>query len=95
MRIRLTPQARSDLELVYQYLFDRSPTGAGKVLAAIHDALNLLAEHPRAAQTTEHQDIRAAVVRHYPYRIFYTVSVDAIDILHIRHTSRRAWLPPS
>ena len=95
MRIRLTPQARSDLELIHQYLFDRSPTAAGKVLAAIHEALNLLAEHPQAAQATEHQDIRAAVVRHYPYRIFYTVSIDAIDILHVRHASRRAWLPPS
>jgi len=94
MRIRLTPQGRSDLDLIYQYLIDRSPTGAGKVLTAIHDALNLLAEHPHAAQTTEHQDIRAAVVRHYPYGIFYTVPVDAIETLHIRHTSRQAWLPP-
>jgi addiction module RelE/StbE family toxin len=94
MRIRLTPQAKSDLELIYQYFFKRSQSGASKVLAAIHDALNLLAEHPHAAQATEHQDIRAAVVRRYPYRIFYTITTDAIEILHIRHTSRRPWLPP-
>jgi toxin ParE1/3/4 len=93
MKVRLTPQARFDLELISQYLFERSSAGANNVLSGIHDALDLLAEHPQAAQKTEHQDIRAAVVRRYPYRIFYTVSTDAIDILHIRHTSRRPWLP--
>jgi toxin ParE1/3/4 len=95
MKVRLTPQARSDLELISKFLFERSPSGATNVLSAIHNALNLLAEHPYAAQKTEHQDIRAAVVRRYPYRIFYVVSADEIEVLHIRHTSRRQWLPPS
>ncbi len=27
----------------------------------------------------------------YPYNIFYRASGDRIDILHIRHTSRRPW----
>jgi toxin ParE1/3/4 len=94
MKVRLTPQARSDLELIYQYLSKRSASGATNVLGAIYNALNLLAEHPYAAQKTEHQDIRSAVVRHYPYRIFYAASGDEIEILHIRHTSRRPWLPP-
>ena len=93
MRIRLTPQASADLAQIYQYLFERSPGGATNVLSAIYGALNLLAEHPHAAQQTEHSDIRAATIRRYPYRVFYTVTVDAIEILHIRHTSRRPWLP--
>ena len=36
-------------------------------------------------------ELQASVVR-YPFRIFYRVRDDTIDILHIRHTSRR---PPS
>lgn len=27
----------------------------------------------------------------YLFKIFYTISEEAITILHIRHTSRRAW----
>jgi toxin ParE1/3/4 len=94
MKVRLTQQAHFDLELISQFLFGRSAGGATNVLGAIYNALNLLAEHPYAAQKTEHQDIRSAVVRHYPYRIFYAVSGGEIEILHIRHTSRRPWLPP-
>jgi toxin ParE1/3/4 len=93
MKVRLTPQARSDLELISKFLFEGSPGGAANALGAIHNALNLLAEHPYAAQKTEHQDVRAAVVRRYPYRIFYAVTNDEIEVLHIRHTSRRPWLP--
>ncbi|MBX9778657.1 MAG: type II toxin-antitoxin system RelE/ParE family toxin [Xanthobacteraceae bacterium] len=48
---------------------------------------------PSKPKWREHEDIRAAVVRRYPYRIFYTITTDAIEILHIRHTSRRPWLP--
>lgn len=95
MIVRLTPQALADLESISHYLFERSPGGATNVLSAIHDSLSLLAVHPYVAQKTEHPDIRAAVVRRYPYKVFYTVSDDAIDILHIRHTSRRRWLPAS
>jgi plasmid stabilization system protein ParE len=27
----------------------------------------------------------------YPYKIFYRLRDDAVEILHIRHTARRAW----
>ncbi len=36
---------------------------------------------------------RASIVR-YPYKIFYRVRADIVEILHIRHTSRRAWAGP-
>ncbi len=36
-------------------------------------------------------DIRVKVVRRYRYKIFYSVSGDSIEIVHIRHTARRPW----
>jgi len=44
---------------------------------------------PRVSQRSE---VRAATVVRYPFRIFYRVRNDTIDILHIRHTSMR---PPA
>ncbi|MEH2504308.1 toxin ParE1/3/4 [Bradyrhizobium sp. AZCC 1578] len=35
------------------------------------------------------RDLRVVTVLRYPFRIFYRVRKDPIDILHIRHTSRR------
>jgi plasmid stabilization system protein ParE len=60
IKLRLTPEAISDLELIRQYLFERSPGGATNVLGAIPDALNVIAEHPLAAQATEYQDTRSS-----------------------------------
>ncbi|WKA29559.1 type II toxin-antitoxin system RelE/ParE family toxin [Bradyrhizobium roseum] len=45
---------------------------------------------PRVSQRSQ---VRVASVVGYPFRIFYRVRKDTIDILRIRHTSRRpaAW----
>jgi toxin ParE1/3/4 len=31
------------------------------------------------------------VVRRYRYKIFYSITGDTVEILHVRHTSRRPW----
>ena len=33
------------------------------------------------------------VVGRYGYKIFYSVGVDAIEILHVRYGARRPWPP--
>jgi plasmid stabilization system protein ParE len=40
----------------------------------------------------ERPEVRGVPLVRYPFKIFYTVSGDAVVILHVRHTSRRAWL---
>jgi plasmid stabilization system protein ParE len=45
---------------------------------------------PEAApKVSQRSEVRAATVVRYPFRIFYRVREDTVDILHIRHTSRR------
>jgi toxin ParE1/3/4 len=36
-------------------------------------------------------DIRVVTLSRYPYRIFYRIKPDVIEILHIRHASRAPW----
>jgi plasmid stabilization system protein ParE len=36
-------------------------------------------------------DVRAIALAHYPYRIFYRIGPNAVEILHVRHTSRSPW----
>ena len=36
-------------------------------------------------------NVRALSLVRYPFRIFYRVREDALEIVHVRHTSRRPW----
>ncbi|XIA65475.1 type II toxin-antitoxin system RelE/ParE family toxin [Bradyrhizobium sp. TZ2] len=90
MRIRYTPAAFSDRERIFEYLMERSPSGAINVAASIREAVMQLKDHPQSGYRTDDPDVRVIFVARYPYKIFYRVR-DAVEILHIRHTSRRAW----
>ena len=90
MKVRYTPEAYSDREQIFEYLRVRSVSGARNVLASIGEAVNRLEDHPLSGDTTDNPDVRVIFVVRYPYKIFYRVR-DDVEILHIRHTSRRAW----
>jgi plasmid stabilization system protein ParE len=93
MIVRYSPSATKDLEAIREYLIERSPQGAVNVLTAIYAAVEFVRKHPEATQATRIPDIRAMVVHRYRFKIFYRVAETetAIDIVHVRHTSRRAW----
>jgi addiction module RelE/StbE family toxin len=90
MRIRYTPQAFSDRERIFEYLNVRSASGARNVALSIREAVAQIKDHPHSGYRTEDPDVRVIFVARYPYKIFYRVR-DAVEILHIRHTSRKAW----
>jgi plasmid stabilization system protein ParE len=95
MKIRYRQRALADIDDIYLYLHERSPRGALNVLAAIHASINEIADHPFGYVRTDNPDIRVMTVRRYRYRIFYSViENDAVEIIHVRHTSRRPWLVP-
>ena len=66
--------------------------GALNVLHAILDGVERIAENPYAWQVTDDTEVRLFVVQRYRYKIFYTIrDADTVEILHVRHTSRRPW----
>lgn len=92
MRIRYRERALADLDAIFNYLDERSPTGARKVLTALAEAIDGIAQEPMAAPRTSVSDIRVKILRRYRYKIFYAVAADEIEIIHIRHAARRPWL---
>jgi plasmid stabilization system protein ParE len=91
MTVRYSPRARNDLNDIFRYLDQRSPTGARNVMRAIYASVQFLAEQPLASQETDKRGIRVKVIQRYSFKIFYTVSNDAIEVIHIRHTARQPW----
>jgi addiction module RelE/StbE family toxin len=93
MRVRYSPRATEDLELLRQYLAEHSPQAVAQVMASIFAAIEFIRRFPDAAEETRIPGVRGKLVPRNRYRIFYRVltSEDAVQILHIRHTSRRTW----
>jgi toxin ParE1/3/4 len=48
--------------------------------------------HPRSGASTRRPQVFVKIVPKYPYKIFYQLRKDSIDILHIRHSARRPWV---
>jgi toxin ParE1/3/4 len=92
MIVRYRQQALIDLDEISAYLSERSPIGAINVLAAINAAIRDIAQNPFSARQTSDPTVRIKIVRRYLYKIFYSVSDDAIEILHVRHGARRPWV---
>ncbi|MEX2034853.1 MAG: type II toxin-antitoxin system RelE/ParE family toxin [Xanthobacteraceae bacterium] len=91
MRVRYTPEAFADRERIFEYLRARSPSGARNVMASIRDAVKLLQDQPYSGYKTDDPDVRVKFIVRYPYKLFYRLRDDVVEIAHIRHTSRRPW----
>lgn len=91
MKLQYRAQAFADIDDIYRYLEESSPSGARSVLRAIYASIQLIAEHPLSYQRTDVPNIRVHVVRRYRYKIFYSATGDVVEIIHVRHTSRRPW----
>jgi toxin ParE1/3/4 len=93
MNIRYRARALADIDDIFRYLSERSPSGARNVLSAIADAIDGLAENPLAARRTSDPDIRVKILGRYRYKIFYSVvASEFVEIMHVRHAARRPWV---
>lgn len=91
MKVRYRELALADLDNIFRYLDERSPTGARKVIVAIHSAIGEAAQNPLGTRRTSDPTVRVKIVSRYGYKIFYSVEADSIEILHVRHGARRPW----
>lgn len=93
MKIRYSHRAAHDLESIRDYLSERSARGATSVLGAIYLSIEFIRRNPQAAEKTAIPGVRAKTVKKYRFKIFYRIELsdDTIEIVHVRHTSRRPW----
>ena len=94
MKVRFTRSAQRDLNQIYAFISQDSPTIASRFVARIIERARTLADHPFEGIQTDEPDTRVLVAPRLRYFIFYTIASDEIHITHIRHMSRRrpkAW----
>ena len=94
MKVVYSPRAIRDLEHIASYYRSvADPKIAAAISERIEQVINRIALRPQGAPRVieRRRDVRAMLVLRYPYKIFYRLRSDAVEILHIRHTSRRPW----
>jgi len=93
MRVVYSRRATRDLEEIAAYCRKvADPKLAAAIAERIEKVIGRVARGPMTApRVAERAGVRVALVLRYPYKIFYRPRGDAVEILHIRHTSRRPW----
>lgn len=93
MRVHYSPRAIRDLAEIASYYRDQTEERvAAAVGRRIEHVIGLVAKQPELApRLNQRADVRVALVLRYPYKIFYRLRRDVVEILHIRHTARRPW----
>ena len=93
MKVRFTPRAFSDLDVIRSYIGQFNPAAAGQVVSLIEAICKRLGDFPESGQRADELDIRIAFSPRYPYRIYYRLAEGSVVILHIRHAARRPLEP--
>ena len=87
-RIKITQRARRDITGIRDYIAARDKQAAERVRLRIVHAIDLLAEHPFIGRMSDEPGVRIKITPPYPYKIYYRVHEDEVDILHVRHMAR-------
>lgn len=92
MKIRYSARARDDLRHIFGYLDKRAPKAARTVRNAVRTSIAVLAVFPLMAPSTEEPDVRELTIVRYPYKVYFKVVEDEIQVLYIRDARRRPWM---
>ena len=91
-RLRLTPEAELDLDDAYNWYRAQAPGLAVNFLAVVGTCLASIRRHPEAYQLVD-PTMRRALLRRFPYAVFYEVEAVEIVVYAVFHCARnpRAW----
>jgi toxin ParE1/3/4 len=91
MKVVFTDAAVDDLRSIAAYLAANYPSVAAAVERRLRIVIARIARWPESAQRViERPGVRVVPLVRYPYRVFYRITEEAVEILHIHHTSRQA-----
>ena len=89
MKVVWTEAALADLDSALDYTAEQYPNLVGPLEVRIRAVLARIGRWPESARTVNDQpDIRVVPLLRFPYRIFYRVANERVEILHLHHASR-------
>jgi toxin ParE1/3/4 len=89
MRLRWSAAAADDLENVAEYLLERTPQHAPRLVRSLYDAVSSLKTYPNRGRQGKKPGTRELVVRSSPYVVVYQVSGDVVYVARILHGAQK------
>ena len=92
MKVVFTAAALRDLDQIAEWLTAHYPSIAPSVERRIRQIMAHLSRWPEGARrSAKRPSVRVIPVGKYPYKIFYRVTDEAVEILHVHHAAREPW----
>jgi plasmid stabilization system protein ParE len=92
MKVVYTEEALRDLDAIADWLIVHYPAVAPVVERRIRSVVAHIARWPESSRrSAKRPDVRAVSLGRYPYKIFYRVANDTVQILHVHHAARQPW----
>ena len=90
MRVVLTDHALGDLDEILSAIRLSFPGALAGFEARMGASLRRIGQWPESAERVAGwPGVRVVPLVRYPYKIFYRITTDAVEILHIHQTARR------
>lgn len=86
-RFLIKPRALSDIREAYEWYEEQSAGLGGAFIRAVDASLQNISEYPESSPVVI-EKVRRAILRRFPYGVFYLFEEDTITILALYHTSR-------
>lgn len=88
MKVRYTLTALTELEEIFAHVVDRDGLTASRIVDRVKLISERLGEFPMIGHAVDEPNVRLVPLGRFPYLVFYTLTDDAVVILHIRHAAR-------
>jgi plasmid stabilization system protein ParE len=90
MKVVYTYEALRDLDEILTYVGANYPTITSAFIGRLQTIERRIGRWPESAADVEQRPgVRMVPFIRYPYKIFYRIGGDAVEILHIHHAARR------
>jgi toxin ParE1/3/4 len=88
MQLRWTSAAVDDLENIANYLFEKTPENAARLIRDLYNASSTLKNFPNRGRPGKKEGTREMVMPFLPYVVVYRVMSDTVHIVRILHSSQ-------
>ncbi|QDG50970.1 type II toxin-antitoxin system RelE/ParE family toxin [Persicimonas caeni] len=88
LTVKFDPRASRDLEAAVEWYDVHGDDLGDRFIDGLEELLDRLTSHPSLHAPVE-GDVRRALIRQFPYAVYYLPKPNTIRVLAILHTSRR------